>query len=178
MSALFLLVALCALLSLFPFVIVDTIRLFQRLVPDTRGVLPSGMVNNALADRGDGGVCNMPRIPTGRYPAYSTTLVITLDASGNGSGTFEAERDMLFIGMSVDVPDAAPQSASVSMNYCNTKYLVNSSARTWERCCDRKPIFLVGVRENKKLEFSITGGTPEGTATITLHGFQGNGCCG
>lgn len=138
--------------------------------------MANSMLDHALADREQ--TCNMPRIPTGRYPAFSTTLAVVLNAAGEGSIVFEAERDMLFIGMSASVPDAAPLSASISMTYCNTKMLVSSSARTWAVCCDRKPPFLVGVRENKKLEFFITGGTPAGTATITLHGFQGSGCCG
>jgi hypothetical protein len=178
MSALVLLLALCALLSLFPFVAVDAIRLLKRLASDTRGVLAAGMVDNVLSDRGDGGQCNMPRIPTGRYPAYSTTIAGTFDASGNATFEFEAERDVLFIGMSVTADDGVPLGATVSMTYCNTKYLINSSARAWAVCCDRKPIFLVGVRENKKLEFTVNGGTPDGSARITLHGFQGNGCCG
>jgi len=140
--------------------------------------MQKGIMNNALADRGDGGQCNMPRIPTGRYPAFSTTIRGVLDANGNVNVNFDAERDMLFIGLSVTMADAAPRSGTVSMTYCNTKYLVNSSRAAWSICCDRKPIFLVGVRENKRLEFTLNGGTPAGAFKITMHGFQGNGCCG
>lgn len=136
------------------------------------------LMGNALADRGDGGQCNMPRIPTGRYPAFSTTFGGTLDANGAGTVELQAPRDLLLIGLSVDIPDTAPLSASVDMAYCNTKYLVKSSARTWAVCCARKPVFLVGVREDKKLEFTVTGGTADAAFSITVHGFQGNGCCG
>lgn len=135
------------------------------------------MLNTALADRGDGGACNMPRIPTGNFPPYSTSIRGTFDASGNASFNFEAERDVLFIGMSVTAADGAPASATLSMTYCNTKYLVQSAVQAWARCCDRKPIFLVGVNDNKKLEFTLNGGTPDGAFVVTLHGFQGKGCC-
>lgn len=131
-----------------------------------------GLAVNALADRGDGGQCNMPRIPTGRYPAYSTTLKATLDANGEADLEFEAERDMLFIGMSVR------GAGFIDLVYCNTKYLVHSSVNAWGTCCERKPVFLVGVRENKKLAIHLSGGTPAATARVTFHGFQGSGCCG
>jgi len=135
------------------------------------------LADNALMDRGDGGQCNMPRIPTGRYPAFSTTLEGTADANGNVSLSLEAERDYLFIGMSVD-SDSGPNDLFVDLTYCNTKYLVHSSGRTWVKCCDRKPIFLVGVAENKRLEFQVSGATPSDRVIVTLHGFQGSGCCG
>lgn len=150
---------------------------WSRLLGDTRGVLGT-MANVALSDRGDGGACNMPRIPTGRFPAFSTTLRATLDANGEATMILEAERDLLLIGMSATIADAAPATAGISVTYCNTRYLVNSDRRQWTVCCDRKPVFLVGVRENKKLEIRVTGGTAAGAASVTLHGFQGNGCCG
>jgi len=146
------------------------------LARDKRGQL--GMMDAALADRGDGGQCNMPRIPTGRYPAYSTTLRADVEADGTAHLEFEAERDVLFIGMSVTAPAEAGTTSTVSMTYCNTKYLVASSSLAWSICCDRKPVFLVGVRENKKLEFDIEGADPDESVKITLHGFQGAGCCG
>lgn len=121
----------------------------------------------------------MPRIPTGRYPAFSTTLRATTDANGAAAMVFEAERDMLFIGMSVNAgANGAPRTATVSCTYCNTKYIIHCDTDIWKTCCDRKPIFLVGVRENKKLEFLIENADPADDVSITLHGFQGNGCCG
>lgn len=147
------------------------------LVNDTRGIA-GNMVNNFLSDRGDGGVCSMVRIPTGTFPFYSTTLRGTLDANGNATVSFKAERDMLFIGLSADADDAAPASATISAEYCNTKILVRSAIEQWKACCERKPIFLQGVADNKTLEFTINGGTPAGDYKITLHGLQGKGCCG
>lgn len=139
--------------------------------------MQNGIANNALMDRGDGGAC-MPRIPTGRYPAFSTTLRATLDANGNADVEFEAERDMLFIGLSIEGPDATLEQMGVNLTYCNTKYLVNVVAKTFRVCCDRKPVFLVGVREDKRLAFELRGGVAADEVGITLHGFQGNGCCG
>lgn len=136
------------------------------------------VLENALADRGDGGQCNMPRIPAGRYPPFSTTVTGTFNAAGVATFEFEAERDMLFNGMSMTPSTAADAlTAFADVTYCNTKYLIHDSIGNWARCCERKPIFLVGVRDNKKLEFSVTGGTPAGTVAVTLHGFQGRGCC-
>jgi len=136
----------------------------------------NGLLDNALADRGNAN-CNLPRIPTGRYPAYSTTLGGTFDAAGVGRVSFDAERDTLFTELDVD--SSSPLTALfVNMTYCNTRYMIHSSARAWKKCCPRKPIFLVGVRDNKRLEFVITGGTPDDEFAITLSGFQGNGCCG
>jgi hypothetical protein len=140
--------------------------------------LPTGMVNNVLADRGDGGTCNMPRLPTGRFPPYAKTIAVTLDANGNGTAILEAERDLLLIDLSIVVPDETPTSSTVSLTYCNVRMLDQSSKRNWAFCCASKPPFCLGVRENKKAEFQINGGTPAGVAYVTVSGFQGNGCCG
>lgn len=138
-----------------------------------------GILQNALQDRGDGGQCNMPRIPTGRYPAFSTTLRGAVLADGTLDLALEAERDYLFIGLSVSSSDPDDNAgAFVDAEYCNTKYLVHSAMRAWQPCCDRKPVFLVGVRENKDLRFHISGATPAAIVKVTLHGFQGAGCCG
>lgn len=137
------------------------------------------LMGNALADRGDGGQCNMPRIPTGRYPAYAQSISATFDANGNATIEFEAERDYLFTDLSIEASTAADLGTMrVNAEYCNTKYLVNNSALIWLTCCERKPVFLVGVRENKRLVFTFTGGTAEATVTVSLEGFQGSGCCG
>jgi hypothetical protein len=130
------------------------------------------VLGNALADRGDGGQCNMPRIPTGRYPFFSRTLKVVLDANGYADVDLEAERDLLIIGLSVR------GAAFIDATYCNTKYLDHSATIAWGPCCERKPVFLVGVRENKELHFHLSGGTPAATARITVYGFQGSGCCG
>lgn len=172
MSTVILLFVLSAVVALALVALVEP-KSFKAFIADTRGQL--GMANVALVDRG--GNCMLPRIPTGRYPHYSTTLFTTLDAAGNGTIEFKAERDTLFIGMSATVDDAVPHSSTISAEYCNTKYLVRQSTRVWARCCDRKPIFLVGVSDNKRMVFTVNGGTPAGNASITLWGFQGNGCC-
>ena len=137
------------------------------------------IAGNALADRGDGGQCNMPRIPTGRYPFFSQTLRAVVAADGTATLTLEAERDYLFIGLSVSSSDPDDNAgAFVDAEYCNTKYLVHSAIRQWLPCCERKPVVLIGVRDNKKLVFRISGATAAATIRVTLHGFQGAGCCG
>jgi len=121
----------------------------------------------------------MPRIPTGRYPAYAQSLTATFGADGIATIEFEADRDYLFTDMSVEASSAGSLGAMrVNAEYCNTKLLVNNSALIWLTCCQRKPVFLLGVRDTKKLTFRMTGGTPDDTVTISLEGFQGNGCCG
>lgn len=134
----------------------------------------NGIMDAGLADRGDGGACGMPRIPTGRFPAYSTSRVVTFDANGEAVVEFQAERDTLFTTLST--PPGVDYFLDAS--YCNTKYLVHSSSRVWAQCCERKPVFLVGVRDNKVLRIKLSGGTPDEQTIITLSGFQGNGCCG
>lgn len=130
----------------------------------------------ALKDRGDGANCNANRIPTGAFPVYATTLRGTVDASGNATLEFPAERDTLFTTLSAYASDGS--AFSLSATYCNTKYLVNSSSLQWVYCCQRKPIFLVGVRDTKRLKFTISGGTADAEIRVSLSGFQGNGCCG
>lgn len=136
-----------------------------------------GIMDMGLSDRD--GSCGAPRIPTNRYPLYSTTKSGLLDANGNLDLEFEADRDYLFTELSVEAPDVTGcQVYRVSAKYCNTDYLVRSSHRNWAPCCNRKPFFLIGVRENKTLKFSVAGGTADAEVKITLAGFQGNGCCG
>lgn len=135
----------------------------------------NGITAVALAERE---ACNLVKIPTGRYPLYSTTREAEFDADGNAVIEFEADRDYLFTELTYSGSVPAGVSPVIDMTYCNTQYLARSSIRNWLACCDRKPTFLVGVRDNKKLVFTVRGGTPEETAKITLAGFQGNGCCG
>jgi hypothetical protein len=129
-----------------------------------------------LADRD--GACASPRIPTSRYPLYSTTKSAVYDANGNAVIEFSAERDLLIAELTVEPGTVLPcQIVRVSTSYCNTDYLEGSSHRNWAPCCDRKPFFLVGVRENKTIRFNLAGGTVGATALVTIAGFQGNGCC-
>lgn len=137
----------------------------------------NGIMDAGLADRGD--ACNLVKIPTGRYPLFSTTKEAIFDANGNAEIDFEAERDYLFTELTVEgVPAVADGLLLVNAEYCNTRYLENSSARNWAACCNRKPFFLVGVRENKTLKFRVTGGLEDDPVQVTLAGFQGSGCCG
>lgn len=146
------------------------------------GALPGDLSSQlrpfALKDRPQGS-CSTPRIPTNEFPEYSTTMVATFDASGVAEFTLEAERDLLLTDMSLaeDIPDADLSKIRINVEYCNTKYLVNSSWRQWQRCCVARPQFLVGVRENKELKFRVTGGTPAETIALTVYGWQGKGCC-
>lgn len=142
------------------------------------------ITDQALADRESS--CNVPRIPTGRFPVYATTLRSTVAIGDTqASFEFEAERDTLFTTLSVEVGalDLAEPGRMIGLSaeYCNTKYMQRSDVRQWAGCCDRKPVFLVGVRENKRLTFTVDLPSPAVAADeirISLSGFQGNGCCG
>jgi hypothetical protein len=143
-----------------------------------------GIMNYALAERG-GAACEAgERIPTGRYPVWSTTKVQSIAIGDTTSEfTFEAERDFLYTDMSVavELADGTAVRAFVSVSYCNTTYMSNSSTRAWAYCCQRKPVFLVGHRENKTLRITVAlqaANAAEVFAEVTLSGFQGNGCCG
>lgn len=137
------------------------------------GIMDPGAV---LKDRED--ACNLVRIPTGRYPLFSTTKYGTFNAAGVAEFVIEAESDLLIAELTVDGAFRAGSLILVDAEYCNTKYLEHSSRRNWSPCCDRKPFFLVGVRENKKITFRLTGGTDGDAVNITIAGFQGSGCCG
>lgn len=131
------------------------------------------------------------RIPTHKWPIYSRTL----DASNSAGGeipagatvsaplVFEAERDTLFTDLSIRVTDDANAAleADVSLTYCNVTFIEHTDTSEYDYCCARKPIFLVGVRENKRLKFIVTlqAVAPAGGANIslTMTGFQGVGCC-
>lgn len=138
----------------------------------------------ALAER-DGGSCDAgSRIPTGRWPLYATSFDRNVAAGETEAEfEFEAERDTTFTDMSVsaELEDGTTVAATISVEYCNVKYLESSNIRTWQYCCQRKPIFLVGVRENKKLKLTVRLGEANAETvvlTLSLSGFQGNGCCG
>lgn len=132
------------------------------------------LMGNALAERDK---CDAQRPPKEKYPPFSTTLVVAIDANGNGAADFIAQRDTLFVSLSVD-GGAAQATTRVNASYCNTKLLVNAAAATFGKCCASKPYFVQGVADNKRLQFQLTGADPNGTATVTLVGAQGNGCCG
>lgn len=135
---------------------------------------PNTLMGQALADRPD--QCNLPRVPTGRFPNYSVTRCATFDANGNAEIEIEAERDLLFYDLYVDA--GSPLTERMTVTYCGTTYVLHGDTRVWGLCCSGKPVFFVGVRENKSLFFRFTGGTPDDQTCITLAGFQGNGCCG
>lgn len=143
-----------------------------------------GLTGVALAER-DGGMCDAGnRIPTGRYPVYSQSVVADI-AIGDSQAVldFEAERDYLWTDMSItaELADGSSVAAFVSVDYCHTTYMQDSDIRVWAPCCQRKPLFLVGQRENKRLRITVNLGTVAAAATsvvATLSGFQGNGCCG
>lgn len=126
------------------------------------------------------------RIPTSRWPFFSTTLEADIAASTSQAFlTFEAERDTLFTDLSIVVTWLeGTLDGSVSIEYCNVTYADHTDIEEFGYCCNRKPIFLVGVKENKKLRFQIdlTIPAPPGPGggahvILTLSGFQGIGCC-
>lgn len=172
----FFMLALLALVAiLFLLTLTQPLGFFRQLLHDVRGQM-GNMANVALADRPAG--CNLPRIPTGRHPPYSQTLKAVVAADGTAVLELPAERDYLFIGLSVSSSDPDDSvTGFVDMSYCNTKYLIHSAIRQWSICCRRKPVFLVGVKDTKKLEFKVSGFTAGATAKITVHGFQGKNCC-
>jgi len=138
----------------------------------------------ALEDRPQG-ACNVERIPTGKFPVYGITLRKTiLTGETFVEFEFDAQRDTLFTNMSYNGAEAvigAVGQQSISAEYCNTKYLRGSSYRNWLPCCLRKPVFLVGVREDKSLTMRVDFENPaeaDAEVRISLTGFQGNGCCG
>lgn len=143
-----------------------------------------GLAALALAERNAGPACDAGnRIPTSRYPVYSETLqgVIAIGQT-EVTLTFEAERDTLFTDLSVEgTDDFASDGGYVDVTYCNVTYLKNSRSENWKTCCQRKPLFVVGVRDNKKLSFTVRLGTAAVAAStifVTVSGFQGSGCCG
>lgn len=146
--------------------------------------MSDGMTAFALAER-DGGYCDSGnRIPTGRYPLYAESESVTIPAGELCADfDFEAQRDLLLTDLSIsaELADGTAVCARVSTEYCNTKYLVSSNIRVWGYCCQRKPIFLVGVREDKHLTFQVClcqANEADVIVTVSLSGFQGSGCCG
>lgn len=135
----------------------------------------------ALKDR----ICDASdRIPTARWPFFSTTEGTVIPQGGTGTVlAYEAERDTLLTDLTIRVTDAADAdlAASVDIEYCNVDYAEATDVAEFKNCCQRKPIFLVGVRENKKLKFTITlaAAAPANGAfvSVTVSGFQGDGCC-
>lgn len=140
--------------------------------------------NLALKDR----ACDATaRIPTSRWPFYGTTLSEVVAAGGGASAvTFEAERDVLFVDMSVRAfyvdagGDEVEVATRVSIDYCNTVYAEETNGKQWAYCCSGKGPMLLGVRESKKLKINVTFTPVAGediTVEVSLNGYQGNGCC-
>ena len=145
----------------------------------------------ALTGGGEGGPgCDAgSRLPTNRFPQYSKTLKATLVAGETTAQlTFEAERDTLLTDLSIEIfssvsPLGPSVDGKVSVEYCNVTYADGTDIKELKPCCQRKPLFIVGVRENKKLRFDVelyTAVVAETTATVivTVSGVQGQGCCG
>jgi len=137
----------------------------------------------ALKDR----VCDATdRIPTNRWPFFSQTIeTTTADAQVDPIElTLEADRDLLLTTLSILVIDTVTGlalDALVDIEYCDTVWNRNNRVSQWRYCCDRKPVFLAGIKENKKLKFTITLEiTPSVNPVhveVTVSGMQGNGCC-
>lgn len=125
------------------------------------------------------------RIPTGKFPLYSTTLEGRIpEGETEIELVFEAERDTLATDLTVELysgPGVRAEGA-FSVTYCNTELSADTDTRDFRACCQRKPIWLLGVRESKRLKFRVRAyAAPvpgeSHLVLITLSGFQGNGCC-
>ena len=168
---LFLLFALILIAVFAVFALVGN-PIWIRLLHDNRGVLNAGTFLQERAGQN----CGLPRPPGPAFPAYSETFGGVFDANGNASHDLHAERDLLLYGLSIDSESSAG-SVRVSATYCGVLVLNHVSMRTFPACCDRKPIFLVGVKEGKDLRFTLSGGDAGDDWAITVYGIQGNGCC-
>lgn len=70
----------------------------------------AGNSDTFIAERGDGGACSRERLPTARFPFYSTTLRATIPAGQlSAELRFRAERDMLFNGLVAGGSDTAAE---------------------------------------------------------------------
>lgn len=135
------------------------------------------MLRDRICDASD-------RIPTSKWPFYGTTLKATI-AEGDTEATLEfvADRDTTFTDLSVTVTDEDDVNlgANIDNEYCNVDYIEHAFVEDYGVCCQRKPIYLVGVKENKRLVFTVTllAAAPAGGAfvEISLSGWQGSGCC-
>ena len=143
------------------------------------------MLDMALAESNTGPNCGTGpgRLPTSKFPVYSTTLEATIPAGELSSNEveFEAQRDTLFNGLEVHTNGAEATPVYFSSEYCNTKILVDVHTTVFGPCCPRKPIFLMGVKDNKRLTFRAKTDTAPVNPVIvrfTVYGFQGRGCCG
>lgn len=129
------------------------------------------------------------RIPTNRFPVFSTTVegqIAVGDFEVPAPGlSFEAERDVLLSDLSARVVDSVTHAdvpALITIEYCDTTYVDGVDVQQYGFCCDRKPGFLVGVRENKRIRFTVRTiaavAVNPANVELTLNGMQGNGCCG
>lgn len=146
--------------------------------------MDADLMNLALRER----VCDASdRIPTNKWPFYSTTLKAVIaegdTATDENDLVFTAQRDTLFTDLSVQVSDEddAGLEADISLEYCNVDLIEHTDVEEYFYCCARKPLFIVGVKENKSLHFSVEllAAAPSGGAfvSVTLSGYQGIGCC-
>lgn len=129
----------------------------------------------------------MGRIPTAKWPLWSDTQrqTIAVGETTNGSPlVFKAPRDVLVDEMSIQIFNAAGASigGAVSIEYCNKTILDDYDLDDWYPCCQRKPFFLLGIRETKELELNVRAyvavpALDTYTVEATLSGLQGKGCC-
>jgi len=140
-------------------------------------------MENMLFAEQNASACSAKRLPTSRWPVYSTTLRAVIPAGQTSAEvSFEAERDTVFTNLSVSgyVGDAPALGPVVSAKYCNTVILDGVLWNVFSTCCLHKPLFIQEVRNKKELKFTVTLGAPIGTDSeikISLQGLQGAGCC-
>lgn len=147
------------------------------------------VINLALKERA---ACDIAgRLPTTRFPFYGTTLQHTIaeDDSPSHEFVFEAERETLFIDMSVAAyyidagGDEVAVDASVTVSYCNSTYAEQTDIAAFRYCCAGKADTLLGVREGKKLRIRVDVDATvvadnDVHVEVSLNGYQGDGCCG
>lgn len=129
----------------------------------------------------------MGRIPTSKYPLFSRTLKQTIGVGLTENGSpliLKAPRDLLLDELSVQIFDSngAAVGGAVSIEYCSVKLLDDFDLDDLYPCCQRKPVFLAGVRETKELEINVRAyvavpALDSYTVVATLSGAQGKGCC-
>jgi len=125
------------------------------------------------------------RLPTNAWPLFATTLEATIAAGATTATlTFKAKRDTLFNEMSmrsVNITGGAVAGGTVENEYCQVTYIDDTDIQEFRTCCDHRPFYVVGVTENKELEFNVTlaAVAPAGGVKIeiNLSGIQGKGCC-
>lgn len=125
------------------------------------------------------------RIPQPAFPFFSETVEIIIPQGATGAQlVLDAQRDLLLSDLSMfaaDADDDVQVAASIDIEYCDTVLARHVNLNTYDYCCSRKPLFVLGIKENKKLRIDVTlaAAAPAGGARVnaTFSGMQGNGCC-